>query len=277
MLALTGCIVSQNPAPKQGSKEPSMEAVVTKVFTTGSYDGSTLLVVNLNVKNNSDVVLPAIVIQMYATATLDGKTLPNAYLPNDNPNALNSSASINSRSEGPAQLVFELTSTKGTVDLAISVETLDYSSTVEILKESINLASVEAIVSESEYEVVINKATVTDDGEGKDLIVLNITFTNNSDSAKSFGSAVGTELFQNDIALKSGYLPYNHPLADSDLRSNSYTDIRKGASIDLQVVYELYDTTNPVDIMCVDSRSYDRAVILEKTIKLTDASGSRAV
>ena len=261
-----------------GPKAPALDATIAKTFTTGSYDGTTLLVVELDVTNNTDTIMPASVIQMYATATLDGKTLSEGYLSSDNPNALPMTSSISSKSSGLAQLVYILPSTEGAVDLVINVDSTDYSSTIEVLNESIDLANVEAIVSETDYEVKINDVTLTDDGEGKDLIVLSISFTNNSDSGTSFSSAINTELFQNDIALKSGHLPYNHPSHNSDLSSNSYTDIKKGASIELQVVYELNDAKNPVEIKCIDSSSYDKAVILEKKIEVggTPSSGTAA-
>ena len=256
--------------PGLNQKTPSLEASITRTFTTGSYDGTKLLVIDLDVKNNTDTNLTAGVISFYSTATLDETVLVEGYIGTDNPNALPTMATIAPDSSGPSQLVYTLPdASEGTVELVITVDSTDYSDTIEIVRESIDLASVEALVSESEYVVVINNATVTDDGEGKSFLVLNITFTNNSDTATSFGSAIRTTLFQNNIALKTGYLPYNHSLSDSDLSGNSYNDIRQGASIDLQVVFELIDATSSVELTCVDAYSYDNAVILEKIIEIS--------
>jgi len=247
-----------------------MEASIDKVFIVGSYSGE-LLVINLTLKNNADYNLSPYAAQMSATATLDGKPLAMGYLPDSNPHALPSSANIAPGAEGPGQLAFELPAKEGIVELLINSDTLSYTDVIEILNETIDLATVEAEVSESDYEVAVKDVTVTDDGEGGDLIVMTISFTNNSSEATSFGSAVNLELFQNDMSLKRGYLPWRHPLDDDDLSSNSYVDIREGASIDVQVVYELYDTTSPVEIKAVDSWSFDKAVILDKKI---DVSGS---
>jgi len=264
--ALTGCGIGGSGVSQ---KMPQMEASVDKVFTTGGgYDNKTFLVINLNVKNNTDTNMPSGVIQMYASANLDGQPLSSDYLPYDNPSAIDVLSSIAPGATGVAQLVFALPDTRGTVQLMIAVDNLDYSAVVDIVNESFNLADVEALVSESEFDVSIDDAIVTDDGEGKDIIVLKISFTNNSDSATSFGSAIDTQLFQNDVALKSTYLPYNHPLTDRDLGSNSYTDIRNGASIELQLVYELHDKTNPIEIKLVDRQSFDNKVLLEKTISV---------
>ena len=267
-----GLIASACSGPM--AKTPSLEASITKTFTVGSYNNTTLLVIDLDIKNNSDTNLPGSMVSIYTVATLDGKTLSEGYLSSDNPNALPMTSNIAAKGTGPGQLVFELPATEGTVNVVITVDTTDYSDTVEVLNETIDLADVEAVVSESDYEVVVNGVTVTDDGEGKDLIVLDLTFTNNSNSATSFGYAINAELFQNDIGLKSGYLPYNHPSYNSDLSSNSYTDIKTGASIELQMVFVLLDDTNPVELKLVDSDSYDYAVILEKKIEVSGASGS---
>lgn len=269
---LSGCFALPNIGGI-GSK-PMMDAKIANTFTIGNYDGSTLLVVELDVTNNSDSNLPASIVQMYAVGTLDGKTLSEAYLSSDNPYAIDFSVNIAPGSTGTAQLVFDLPSTEGTVDIVMNVDNTDYSDTVEVLNESIDLADVEAIVSESDFDIEVTDVIITDDGEGKDLAVLFVTFTNNSDEATSFGSAIDLELFQNDIALKSGYLPYNHPASDSDLQSNSYTDIKKGASLELMTVFELNDAKSPIEIKCIDRTSFDQVVILDKTIEVSGASGS---
>ena len=269
-----GLIASACSGP--AAKTPSLEATITKTFTVGSYNNTTLLVIDLDIKNNSDTNLPGSMVSLYSVATLDGKPLSEGYLGSENPNALPMTSNIAAGGSGPGQLVFELPATEGTINVVTTVDTTDYSDTMEVLNETFDLADVEAIVSESDYDVVVNGVTVTDDGEGKDLIVLSMTFTNNSDTATSFGYAINAELFQNDIGLKNGYLPYNHPSYNNDLSSNSYTDIKKGASIELQMVFELLDTTNPVELKLVDTDSYDYAVILEKTIEVSGASGSGA-
>lgn len=268
LLGMTGCM---QPAKEN---KPQFEVSINKVFTTGSYDGTTLLVINLDVKNNSSVSQYGGGFAYYTSATQDGSRLSDGYLSSDNPYALSMNSSIPAESEGEGQLVYELNSLEGTVEIVMTVDNMDYSASVEILNENIDLSQVENLGSETEYEVTINNVTVTDDGEGGDLVILDATFTNNSASATSFGYAIRTELFQNDISLKSGYLPYNHPAYDSDLSSNSYTDIKQGASIDLQLVFELNDATSPVELTCIDSDSFDKAVILSKVIELGGGSSS---
>jgi hypothetical protein len=277
MSTLVGCFGAKGGSGGTGgsgglggnnSKEPALEVSIEREFITGNYDGSKLLVIDLKIKNNSDYNEYGTGIQDNTKATLDGKTLATAYLSDKNPNAISYSAVIAPGEEGPGQLVYQLPSTEGTVDLVISVRTIDYLGTVEVLSKSIDLAKTKTIVSESEYKVVLENMVKTDDGNGKDLLVLYITFTNNSDEAKSFGSAINVELFQNDIALKMGYMSSKNSLYDNDLMFNTYTDIKKGASIKLQLTYELLDAKSPIEFSCKDMWSYDRAVILEKVIDL---------
>ena len=270
MFTLTGCLPG---LPGSSQKTPTMEASVERVFTVGSYGGNKLLVVNLNVKNNADYNLSAMTVQMYAQANLNGSPLASSYLTESSPEALPWATTITPSSVGQSQLVFELPATEGVVGLSITVDTLDYSGTVVILDESFDLSGVEAVVSESEFDVKVTNAIVTDDGEGTDLLVLYVSFANNSASAISYGSAIGTELFQNGIALKTAYLPYKHPLADNDLSSNSYTDIKTGATIDLMLVFSLYDAKNLVEIQLTDRQTIDYAVILETSIEIS-GSGS---
>lgn len=267
LVGLVGCGL-----PGGGQKAPLVEAQVSSVFTTGDYEGSTLLVIEFDVKNNADYPFYANGLGMDTTVTLEGESLKESYLSSNNPRALSDASSISPGEEGKAQLAYVLPSTEGTVEVVTKIETVDYSDTVEIVNESIDLSSVESFQSESEYGVEINNSFMTDDGEGSDLVVVELTFKNESDSATSFGSAITTKLFQNDVELKSGYLPYNHPSYDSDASSNSYTDIKAGASIDVQMVYVLNDKKSPIEIKCIDWESFDQAVVLESEIKLDGTS-----
>jgi len=268
MLALTGCFPG---LPGASQKTPLMDASVERVFTIGSYGGKKLLVINLNVTNNTDYNMTALTVQMYAQASLNGASLATSYLSDSSPEAISWGNSISPGSTGLGQLVFELPSTEGVVDLIITVDALDYSDMIVILEDSFDLAGVEAIVSESEFDVKVTNAVVTDDGEGTDVLVVYITFTNNSDSATSFSYSIGTEFFQNGIALKTTWLPYRHPLIDNDLTSNRSTDIKTGSSIDLMLVFSLYDNKNPVEIQLIDRTTIDNVVLLETSI---DVSGS---
>ena len=252
-----------------GGSKPVCEVGGKRAFTAATYDKS-LLVLDLDVKNNSEHSIPPDMIgYAWCTATQDGKRLAEGYAPGDVPGVVQGGASIPAGGEGQAQVVFELAG-EGPVEVVVTPDTVDGKSAVEVYRESFDLSSVEKVESESTFDVSIDDVRVTDDGEGKGLVVIAVTFTNDADAPVSFGTAVETSLYQNGVALKEGYLPYSHPLRDTDLESNAYTDVKKGASLPVQVTFELIDDAAPVEVSLADRMSFDRRVVMEKTI---DVSG----
>lgn len=251
------------------SSTPQYEATVDEVFTCGTYDG-TALVVNLDATNNTDSYLDNYTVAYSLVATLDGTTLSTSYLGSDNPYAI-ADGKIKSGESGMVQAAFDISGVEYDEDSELQLELTSYTikdyKTVGVLDETISMADVEAKVSESEFDVSIDNVTVTDDGEGNNIVVIDYTFTNDSDEATSFGSAVTEELFQDGVALQRGYLPYNHPLREDMDDDNVYTDIKSGASIQVREVFELTSDSN-VEIKLTDRQSFDQAVILEKEIQV---------
>lgn len=252
-----------------GGSKPVCEVGVTRAFTAAAYDKS-LLVLDLDVRNNGERSMPADMVgYTYCTAMQGGRQLAQGYAPTEIPGIVQGGASIPAGGEGQAQVVFELAGEEP-VEVVVAPETVDGKSTVEVHRETFDLSSVEKVESEPTFDVAIDDVRVTDDGEGKGLVVIALTFTNNADAPIAFGTAVETSLYQNDVALKEGYLPYNHPMWDTDLESNAYTDVKKGASLPVQATFELLDAAAPVEVNLVDRMSFDRRVVMEKTI---DVSG----
>ena len=251
------------------SSTPQYEATIDEVFTCGTYDG-TALVVNLDATNNTDSYLDNYTVAYNLVATLDGTTLSTSYLGSDNPYAI-ADGKIKSGESGMVQAAFDISGVEYDDDSELQLELTSYTikdyKTVGVLDETISMADVEAKVSESEFDVSIDNVTVTDDGDGNNIVVIDYTFTNNSDEAISFSSAVQEELFQDGVELQSGYLPYNHPMYEEDSYSASSTEIKSGASIKVRRVYELNSDSN-VEIKLTDWQSFDQAVILEKEIQV---------
>lgn len=260
-----------------GGSRPLFELEMTRTFTMGGRDGKNLLVMNAKVRNNGETALPGDMVgYMYTSATQDGRALAQGYvMPGEAPDILSSQPSIAPGADGEVQMVFELAG-DGPVEVTVSPETVDSKGVVEAYRQTIDLAAVEKVESEPTFDVKIDDVAVTDDGEGKSLVVLAATFANNDESPVSFGNAVEVLLYQNDVALKQGYLPYNHPAKDDDAASNAYTDVKKGASLKVQAVYELLDDAAPVEIKLVDRISFDQRVVLEKTIEVAGAAGKPA-
>ncbi|WEG07715.1 DUF5067 domain-containing protein [Microbacterium horticulturae] len=113
--------------------------------------------------------------------------------------------------------------------------------------------------TESDYTVTIDDATQAKDYEGKPVLVVDFTFTNNSDEAANFMFAVSTKAFQDGVELDDAIL------TDDAYDSSSATrDIKPGKSIPVQWAYNL-DGKNDVTIEVSDLLSFDDAPTVTKT------------
>ena len=227
------------------------EATVSKVFMCDdAYTGS-IIAINLDVTNNTGDYISAYTPVYEMTASLDGANLETAFLLSDNPEAIDNSQMI-----------------------AAGELSTDGKSQITVLEQDIDLSTVEKVVSEAVYDVTLDDKKLTDDEDGNPLLVLDLTFTNNSSKATSFGSAVEMQMFQNGVGLTSAYLPYRHPMYDEEMYGSDYTDIQPGNSIAIRRVYGLNDLDSDVELSCIDFDSFDQKKILEETI---DLSGVEAV
>jgi len=258
--ALAGCKGVAAKAP--------YEVSVDEVFTCNTYNGE-VLVVNLDITNTSKEYIEASMVVYNITAKLDGASMNVSYLMEDSANYIKSDEKIPAGETAKAQAVFEL---KGEAEGEITLVSVDYaensSKQVEVLNETIDFSEVERKVAESSYELTVDDVLKSDDGEGNDIIILDMTFVNNSDEAVSFGYAVELEIFQNGTALKGGYLPYNHPSYDEEIEGNSYLDIKSGVSVQVREVFNLNDANAPVEVKAAESMSYDTDYLLEKEIQI---------
>lgn len=252
------------------------EATMSKVFMCDdAYTGS-IIAINLDVTNNTGDYISAYTPVYEMTASLDGANLETAFLLSDNPEAIDNSQMIAEGETGQAQAAYLLPDgvTEGTLSVLVVALSTDGKSQITVLEQDIDLSTVEKVVSEAVYDVTLDDKKLTDDEDGNPLLVLDLTFTNNSSKATSFGSAVEMQMFQNGVGLTSAYLPYRHPMYDEEMYGSDYTDIQPGNSIAIRRVYGLNDLDSDVELSCIDFDSFDQKKILEETI---DLSGVEAV
>lgn len=116
-----------------------------------------------------------------------------------------------------------------------------------------------------DYNVDINGCRVAQDYEGKPVIIIQYTFKNVADDeAASFTWSISDKVYQNGVELEQAY-----SLDDSANYSseNQSTNIKMGASIEVEVAYELRDTTADVEVELEELISFsDKSV--KKTFKL---------
>ena len=103
----------------------------------------------------------------------------------------------------------------------------------------------EAAAEETEFQVELLGTSVSQDYEGKPVLVVEYNFTNNSDEAQSFIFAC------DDI--------------DSQQQMN---EIQPGTTYALKIGYHLQDTTSPVDIEVTSLDFINEDTLLKQTVNL---------
>lgn len=117
-----------------------------------------------------------------------------------------------------------------------------------------------------DYLVKIDSCRLTRDYEGKDVVIIKYNFTNNSEDPTAFLTAFDDTAYQNGVGLNECYF-----LDDSaDYSSDNQTkEIKTGKSIDVEVAYELNDTTTDVDVEVSELISFNDSVVT-KTFKIKE-------
>ena len=113
-----------------------------------------------------------------------------------------------------------------------------------------------------DYSVVIDSCRLAKDFEGKDVVIVKYKFTNNeNDNATSFAGAFENTAYQNGVGLNESYFLDDNSDYSAD---NQTKEIKKGASIDVEVAYELNDTTTDIEVEVKEFISFS-----DKTISKT--------
>lgn len=109
-----------------------------------------------------------------------------------------------------------------------------------------------------EYSVDIKSARLTEDYEGKSVVVITYGFTNNSDDAASFYIAFSDKVYQDGVGLEKAYV-----LDDSDPYDdgNQYKDIKTGATLDVEVAYVLNNSESDVVVEVKELISFNNDMV----------------
>lgn len=110
---------------------------------------------------------------------------------------------------------------------------------------------------QSDYVVTIDGATVTTDYEGAPAIIIDYTFTNNSDEDTSFAVACSQQAFQNGVQLETA-------VVTEDLGNGYMAEIKPGASTQARIAYSLTDQSE-VSVEVEELFSLDEVTLAEAT------------
>lgn len=112
-----------------------------------------------------------------------------------------------------------------------------------------------------DYSVEIKSCRLAKDFEGKDVVIVKYGFTNNGDDSESFTVALEDTVYQNGIGLNKAYVLEDSANYSED---NQTKEIKKGATLDVEVAYELNDTTTEIEVEVSEWISWDDKVIRKK-------------
>ena len=116
------------------------------------------------------------------------------------------------------------------------------------------------------YSVQIDSCRVSKDYAGKPVVIVKYIYTNVSDeNPTSFMVAFDDAVFQNGVGLNASYMLDDSANYSSD---NQMKEIKAGASLEVEVAYELNDTTTDIEVEVSELFSFDNTVI-SKTFSIT--------
>lgn len=90
---------------------------------------------------------------------------------------------------------------------------------------------------QSKYAVTIDGSTVTTDYEGNPAMIIDFSFTNNSDEATSFAVACSQKAFQNGVQLETA-------IVMDDLGNGYMAEIKPGATTQARLAFSLADESD---------------------------------
>ena len=117
-----------------------------------------------------------------------------------------------------------------------------------------------------DYKVEILDSRMAKDYAGNDVIIIKYSFTNNSDTPTAFYTAFEDNAYQNDIGLNDAILVEDSAEYSAD---NQTKDIKTGATLEVEVAYELNDTPSDVVVEVTEFLGFDDTVIT-KTFKIAE-------
>lgn len=109
------------------------------------------------------------------------------------------------------------------------------------------------------YSVEIKSCRIATDWEENPVVIVTYGYTNNSDKTPtSFMIAFEDSVYQNGIGLNEAYVLSDEANYNSD---NQMKEIKMGASLDVEVAYELNDTTTDIEVEVSGLFSFDDRMV----------------
>ena len=117
-----------------------------------------------------------------------------------------------------------------------------------------------------DYLVEIKSCRLAEDYSGKDVVIVKYKFTNNDDKPTAFYLAFQDTVYQDGVGLNESYVLDESADYNAD---NQTKEIKKGKSIEVEVAYELNDTTTDIEVEVSELISFNDSVVT-KTFKIAE-------
>lgn len=115
------------------------------------------------------------------------------------------------------------------------------------------------------FAVTVLEHEIMEDYEGKPVLAVKYSFTNNSEKTTSFLLAISTQAFQNGVQLSTGIL-----VNDKFDPAGAMKDIKPGTTIEVQAAYVLDDNTSPVELEVSELFTFTDELIVAQTIDIAE-------
>lgn len=118
-----------------------------------------------------------------------------------------------------------------------------------------------------DYSVIIDSCRLAEDYADKPVVIVKYIFTNvKSEEAACFSWTIENAVYQNGVGLNEAYILEDSANYSSD---NQTKEIKKGASLEVEVAYELDDETTDIEVEVKELISFDNKVIT-KTFSIAE-------
>ena len=108
---------------------------------------------------------------------------------------------------------------------------------------------------------MIDSCRLATDYKGDPIVIVKYKFTNNDDDPACFSWSLECNVFQDGIGLNTCYLSDDSAHYSSD---NQLKEIKKGATLDVEVAYELNDTTTEIEVEVSELISFNDKKIVKR-------------
>ncbi len=107
-----------------------------------------------------------------------------------------------------------------------------------------------------DYKIEIMSCRLNRNVLDEDIVIVKYAFTNNGDNPASFAGSLEANVYQNDIGLNETIF------GDDDYQSDArFKEIKKGATLELEIAYKLDDKTTDIEVEVKEFFSFSDKVI----------------